>query len=128
VSWPGHAFSPRERTPGTHCTEAGWAPESVWTQRIEEKSLHLCQGSNFDHLVIQSVVRHYTDLATSALTKHVMQYLYKAYKYNYEPFLLTKLTEPMRQVLISLPRSGMVSASTSCCVLRSCLDKAQPGL
>jgi hypothetical protein len=28
--------------------EAGWAPEPVWTQRLEEKSFHLCWGSNLD--------------------------------------------------------------------------------
>jgi hypothetical protein len=26
--------------------EAGWAPEPVWTQRLEEKSSCLCRGSN----------------------------------------------------------------------------------
>jgi hypothetical protein len=31
------AFYPRGRTPGTHWT-GGWAPEPVWTQRLEEKS------------------------------------------------------------------------------------------
>jgi hypothetical protein len=36
ASRPGRAFTPGVRTPGTHCT--GWAPEPVWTQRIEEKS------------------------------------------------------------------------------------------
>jgi hypothetical protein len=44
--------------------EAGWAPEPVWTQRQEEKSFRLFQGSNIDRLVIHSVVRHYTDCAT----------------------------------------------------------------
>jgi hypothetical protein len=29
--------------------EAGWAPEAVWMQRLEEKILCLCQGSNPDH-------------------------------------------------------------------------------
>jgi hypothetical protein len=37
--------------------EAGWAPELVWTQRLEEKSFHLCQGSNLDRPVVQSVGR-----------------------------------------------------------------------
>jgi hypothetical protein len=39
ASRPGRAFTPRERTTGTHCT-GGWVgPEQIWTQRIEEKSL-----------------------------------------------------------------------------------------
>jgi hypothetical protein len=29
---------PRERTPVPIGQEAGWAPEPVWTQRLEEKS------------------------------------------------------------------------------------------
>jgi hypothetical protein len=41
--------------------EAGWAPEPVWTQRLEEKSSCLCRGSNLARPVIQSVVRYYTD-------------------------------------------------------------------
>jgi hypothetical protein len=43
--------------------EAGWAPEPVWTQRLQEKS----SASVGDRtLVVQSVVRHYTDWATPA--------------------------------------------------------------
>jgi hypothetical protein len=38
--------------------EAGWAPEPVWTQRLEEKS----SASVGDRTpVVQSVVSHYTD-------------------------------------------------------------------
>jgi hypothetical protein len=43
--------------------EAGWAPEPVWMQRLEEKS----SASVGDWTpVVQSVVRHYTDWATPA--------------------------------------------------------------
>jgi hypothetical protein len=31
------ALYPRERTPVPVVQEAGWAPEQVWTQRLEEK-------------------------------------------------------------------------------------------
>jgi hypothetical protein len=41
--------------------EAGWAPEPVWTQRLEEESFRLCRESNLDRLVVQPVARHYTD-------------------------------------------------------------------
>jgi hypothetical protein len=44
--------------------EAGWAPEPVWTQRLEKKSFRLCRGSNFDRAVVQPVARRYTDWAT----------------------------------------------------------------
>jgi hypothetical protein len=38
--------------------EAGWAPEPVWTQGLEEKS----SASVGDRTpVVQSVARHYTD-------------------------------------------------------------------
>jgi hypothetical protein len=40
---------------------AGWAPDQVWTQRLEEESFRLCRGSNIDHPVAQPVARHYTD-------------------------------------------------------------------
>jgi hypothetical protein len=47
---------------------AGWAPEPVWTQRLEENSFRLYRASNLDRPVVQPVARHYTDLATR-LTK-----------------------------------------------------------
>jgi hypothetical protein len=40
--------------------EAGWAPEPVWTQRLEEKSF---ASAGDWTLVTRSVVRHYTDWA-----------------------------------------------------------------
>jgi hypothetical protein len=47
--------------------EAGWASEPVWTQGLEEKSSAPCRGSNFDHPIVQLVVRHHTAWATAAL-------------------------------------------------------------
>jgi hypothetical protein len=49
--------------------EAGWAPEPVWTQRLEETFFAPCRGSNPDHPVIQPVVRHYTARANPAPKK-----------------------------------------------------------
>jgi hypothetical protein len=46
--------------------EPGWAPEPAWTQMLEEKSFHLCQGSNLNYTVVQYTARHYTDRATLA--------------------------------------------------------------
>jgi hypothetical protein len=43
--------------------EAGWAPEPVWTQGLEEKS-SAPVGNRTP--IVQPVVRHYTDRATVA--------------------------------------------------------------
>jgi hypothetical protein len=41
---------------------AGWAPEPVWTQELEEK----CSASVGDRIpIVQSIVNHYTDWATN---------------------------------------------------------------
>jgi hypothetical protein len=39
VSRPGRALPPGKGAPVPIVQEAGWAPEPVWTQRLEEKSL-----------------------------------------------------------------------------------------
>jgi hypothetical protein len=49
VSLPGHALSLGKGPPVPIVQEAGWAPEPVWTQRLEEKSFRLCQRLNLDH-------------------------------------------------------------------------------
>jgi hypothetical protein len=54
-------FTPWERTPVVNCT-GGWvAPRPALNTEVKEKISCLCQGSNFDRPVIQSVARHYTD-------------------------------------------------------------------
>jgi hypothetical protein len=61
ASRPGRALPPVPIVPIVQ--EAGWAPEPVWTQRLEEKS----SASVGDRtLTVQFVVRHYTDWATPA--------------------------------------------------------------
>jgi hypothetical protein len=54
----------RERTPVPIAQDAGWAPKPVWTQKLEEKILCLCRGSNLNRQVVLPVARHYTDWAT----------------------------------------------------------------
>jgi hypothetical protein len=66
ASRPGRALTPVKRHPVPIVQEAGWAPELVWTQRLEKESSRLCRGSNLDRPVVQSVVRHYTDWAIPA--------------------------------------------------------------
>jgi hypothetical protein len=64
ASRPDHALSPGKGPPVPIVKEAGWAPEPVWTQRLEAKSFRLCRGSNLNRPVAQSTVSHYTDRAT----------------------------------------------------------------
>jgi hypothetical protein len=56
----GLAFTPGERTPGTHCT-GGWVgPRAGLDTEDRGKILCPCRGSNPDRPVFQPVVRHYT--------------------------------------------------------------------
>jgi hypothetical protein len=58
---PQPLFYPPGKGPTvTIVQEARWAPEPVWTQRLEEKILCSRRGSNPDRPVVQPVVRHYT--------------------------------------------------------------------
>jgi hypothetical protein len=63
ASRPGHALSPGKGPPVPIVQEGGWAPEPVWTQRLEEKSSAPVGDQT---PVVQPVVRHYTAWATSA--------------------------------------------------------------
>jgi hypothetical protein len=65
-------FSPGERTPVPIVQEVGWAPELVWTQRLQEKSFRPCQGLNLNPRVIQPETRHYTDWATQLTEEFVL--------------------------------------------------------
>jgi hypothetical protein len=58
ASSPGHTLHLGKGPTGQ---EAGWAPEPVQTQTLQEKSSCFCQGSNLKHLVVQSIIRRYTD-------------------------------------------------------------------
>jgi hypothetical protein len=57
ASRPGRALLPGKGPPVPIVQEAGWAPEPVWTQRLEEKSRAP---------IVQPVVRHYTAWANPA--------------------------------------------------------------
>jgi hypothetical protein len=54
-SLPGRVLDPGKGPPIPIVQEAGWAPEPVWTQRLDEKFFRLCRGSNLDHPVVQPV-------------------------------------------------------------------------
>jgi hypothetical protein len=58
ASRPGRALPPGKEPPVSIVQEAGWAPEPVWTQKLEENP----PASVGDRTpVVQSVVSHYTD-------------------------------------------------------------------
>jgi hypothetical protein len=58
---PGRALAPGKEPPVPILQEVGWAPELLWTQRLEGKSFRLCRESNLDRQVVQPVATHYTD-------------------------------------------------------------------
>jgi hypothetical protein len=63
ASRPGRALPPGKGPPVSIVQEAGWAPEPVSTQGLEEKS-SAPVGDRTP--IVQPVVRHYTDWATAA--------------------------------------------------------------
>jgi hypothetical protein len=65
ASRPGRALPPGKGPPVPIVQEAGWAPEPVWTQRLEEKS---SAPAGDRTPVVQPVVRHYTAWANPAPT------------------------------------------------------------
>jgi hypothetical protein len=68
ASRPGRALPPGKEPPVPIVQEAWWAPEPVWTQRLEEKP----SASVGDGIpAVQSVVRHCTDRATPPLKVNV---------------------------------------------------------
>jgi hypothetical protein len=69
VSRPGRTLAPGKGPPVTIAQVAGWAPEPVWTQRLEKKSFPLCRGSKLDRPIVRPVARHYSDWAT-LITRH----------------------------------------------------------
>jgi hypothetical protein len=68
VSRPGRALPPGKGPPVPTGQEAGWAPESVWTQRLKEKSSAPVRDRT---PIVQPVVRHYTAWATAAHVKEI---------------------------------------------------------
>jgi hypothetical protein len=47
ASRPGRSLPPGKGTPVPIEQEAGWAPEPVWTQRLEEKSLASAEDQTY---------------------------------------------------------------------------------
>jgi hypothetical protein len=59
----GQRHAPEKGPPVPIVQESRWAPEPVWTQKLEKKSFRICRGSNHDRPVVQPVARHHTDWA-----------------------------------------------------------------
>jgi hypothetical protein len=74
ASRPGRGLPPRKGPPVPIVQEAGWAPEPVWTQRLEEKSF---APAGDRAPIAQSVARHCTDLATPAPTALLYELIIK---------------------------------------------------
>jgi hypothetical protein len=66
---PAALLPPGKGPPVPIVQEAGWAPEPVWTQRLEEKSFCPCRGSNPDRPVVQPVLPELTWLLSIVLRK-----------------------------------------------------------
>jgi hypothetical protein len=66
ASRTGRSLPPGKGPPVPIVQEAGWAPEPVWTQKIEENSFCPCRRLNLDRPVVLLVARHCTDWATPA--------------------------------------------------------------
>jgi hypothetical protein len=76
VSRPGRALPPGKGPPVPIAQEAGWDPEPVWIQRLEEKSVWLCRGSNFDHPVVHPVADTILAELPSSQMMLVITYIY----------------------------------------------------
>jgi hypothetical protein len=63
---PAALLPPGKGPPVPIGQESGWAPEPVWTQRLQEKFFAPRWESKPDRPVIQPVVRHYTASANLA--------------------------------------------------------------
>jgi hypothetical protein len=60
ASRPGRAFTPCERTPGTHCTRGWMGSRAGLDTEVRGKILCPRRGSNPDRPVVQPLFRHYT--------------------------------------------------------------------
>jgi hypothetical protein len=69
---PAALLPPGKGPPVPIGQEAGWAPEPVWTQRLQEKILCPRRESNPDRPVVQPVVRHYTAWANPSPLLYVL--------------------------------------------------------
>jgi hypothetical protein len=88
ASLPDRALALGKGPPVSIVPEAGWAPEPVWTQRLEEKSCCLCRESNLDRPVVQPVARHYTDWATQLICN---EYTAQNISYHLQKYTLFSL-------------------------------------
>jgi hypothetical protein len=94
---PGRVLASGKGPPVPIVQEAGWAPEPVWTQRLEEKSFCLCLWSNLHSPVVQSLARHCTDWATRLIYIHIDKCRYEIQEQKEVPVCYTG---PFRALLV----------------------------
>jgi hypothetical protein len=105
---PRPRFTPGERTPGTHCT-GGWVGPRAGLDTADRGKI-LCprRGSNPDRPVVQSVVRHYTDLANPAPVPGIIRF-YKCYVCFRAPYAkIQPLTFPFDSLIPCFPTGTRV--------------------
>jgi hypothetical protein len=101
ASRPGRAFTPGERTPGTHWT-GGWVgPRAGLDTEFRGKILCLCRGSNPEHILYM--------IKIIKLTLHTHTHTHARAYFNYPAVKLTmqikiRMTSftifPLRQILV----------------------------
>jgi hypothetical protein len=113
ASHPGRALPPEKEPPVPIVQEAGWAPEPVCTQWLEEKSFRLCWGSNLDRPVVQSVARHCTAWATPTPVHTHQHYFFKTLLNIILPYVSRK---PEWILLSCFPTKIIYQLKVSCVV------------
>jgi hypothetical protein len=100
---PAALYPPGKEPPVPIVQEAGWAPEPVWIQRLEEKFFALYRGWNPDRPVVQPVVRHYTAWATPAPRKIIYKIkIQHLKKYNFFENQNSTVRLPVKQEVCEL--------------------------
>jgi hypothetical protein len=65
-------FTPGERTPVPILYEAGWAPEPVWTQRLEEKSFAPARDRSVVYYVGRFATKYFLAVVEAIVQSYVV--------------------------------------------------------
>jgi hypothetical protein len=118
ASHPDSALPLGKGQPVPIVQEAGWTPEPVWTQRLEEKSFRLCRRSNRNRPLVQSVARHYTDWATR------LTFIACApYNNLFFQFLRKKVKFSVQLTAVNLPEQNIQERNNSAKAMKKCTNE-----